>query len=150
MATNELVSSPLSATQANPNINAYVLQAAVCESAPYETLQPKVSCTACQTISATCDTSDTPCASAFYTPSPAPNCTPCAQDVCIARHTSSNCSSATVAVTTRTDGQCVNVTVGYNFTPITFLIQKFFSAKACWSGDTTRHTICATSTGKVL
>jgi hypothetical protein len=46
----------------------------------------------------------------------------------------------------------VTVYVGYNFTPISPLMQQFFPVKSCFPGDDTtanHHTLCAAAVGKI-
>lgn len=46
----------------------------------------------------------------------------------------------------------VTVYVGYDFTPINPIIQRFFPARSCFPGDSTganHHTLCATAVGKI-
>jgi hypothetical protein len=153
MATNEIMSGPLAVGGTVSHMNNFVLQAAVCES-PQVSLNPAVSCTACQTYSATCVGASTdPCNAAYYAGGAAPTCNACGQDVCVARYSGGSCSpgpSAWVSAPNNalTHGQCVRVIVGYNFTPITFLVSTFLPARSCWVGDTTTHTICAQSAGR--
>jgi TadE-like protein len=120
--------------QYQSQINDFVMQAATCEDTPYVSLRPSISCTAC--LTATC-AGDTPCAT---------TCTPCTQDVCVERFDSSGNS---VAVGSPAKGQSLTVDVGYNFVPITLLINNFFPASACYPGDVTPHTLCAKATGRV-
>lgn len=46
----------------------------------------------------------------------------------------------------------VTVSVGYNFTPVTPLMQQFFQPISCFPGDSVasnHHTLCATAVGKI-
>jgi hypothetical protein len=67
-------------------------------------------------------------------------CTPCTRDVCI-QPTGS-----------RSSGDTVTVTVGYDFQPLSFLMAPFLHATSCYTGDDTsvnHHTLCASYTGQV-
>jgi hypothetical protein len=100
-----------------------ILHATVCEAQPDISLQPSF---------ASC----TPCANGNCS-GPCTGLGPCAvQDVSI--------SSAA----TRASGSDVTVWVGYNFVPITPLINQFFQTLTC--GDTTGvHDMCTYSNGHV-
>ncbi len=154
MATNEVLSGPFASGAPTTYMTHYILQATACEGSPTVSLAPAVSCSACQTVSTTCTgTNVDPCASAWYNGSP-PACNACSQDICVARYPSGgSCSPAPQSWTTAPNnglvhGQCVRVVVGYNFQPVTFLISKFLPTRACWVGDTTTHTICASAAGR--
>lgn len=72
-------------------------------------------------------------------------------DVCVTRGsaTSGTCTSDPSQNQSPTSGQCVEVIIGWQFKPITPLINQFFHTHACWVGDTATHNVCATATGKV-
>jgi hypothetical protein len=113
----------------------YILQSAHCEATPYLNVKPVVDCGTC--VQSVCASGD-PCSVA---------CSPCSFDVCIARSPTG----------TPTSGQQVTVWVGYNFVPITPIMNKFFPTQACWqtgdgapSNDATAHTICAKAVGRVF
>ena len=107
----------------------FVMQAATCATGPTVTLSPQISCTNCITSGTTC--TNGPCST---------TCTNCAQDVCVVRSPSGSPA----------DQQQVTVDVGYNFVPVAPIINQFFTRKACYSGDTTAHTICAQAVGRVF
>jgi hypothetical protein len=126
-------------------INDQIMQSTECEAindAGLSSLQPSLSCTA----GISTDTLTDPCSS---------TCTPCAKDICIIRHTTCStsgcdpCATSAGSVSTVTSGQCVQIIIGYNFTPIAPFVRQFFPTKQCWSGDTTTHTLCASFYGKV-
>jgi TadE-like protein len=100
-----------------------ILHAAVCEAQPDISLQPSfTSCTPC--TDGTCG-------------GPCTGLGPCAvQDVAI--------SSAT----TRASGSDLTVWVGYNFVPITPIINNFFHTVTC-GGTTGVHDMCTYSNGHV-
>lgn len=75
-------------------------------------------------------------------------CTSCANDICVAP---ANRTSS---------GTDVSVSVGYDFQPITPLMNRFFATKLCWSTSDSpappqsdsaanQHTLCARAVGKV-
>lgn len=128
----------------------YALQAAVCEGRPYVDLKPYPTgtgfdfCAACLSTSATCNNDD-PCQVTGGTNACG---SLCSKDVCVCRPDTS-CPPATASPSS---GQKVVVTVGYKFVPITPLMQQFFPAQSCWTGDSTSvtaHTLCAQAIGRV-
>jgi hypothetical protein len=72
-------------------------------------------------------------------------------DVCITRGsaTTGTCSNDPAGNQSPTSGQCVEVIIGWKFTPITPLINQFFHTQSCWVGDTATHNLCASAIGKV-
>ncbi len=80
----------------------------------------------------------------------------CAQDICVLWRTGGASST-----TPGPEGSQVSVYVGYNFRPISFLMNPFFSTRSCYpdavvdSGATAsdaasnKHTLCSRTVGKV-
>ena len=110
----------------------FVVQAVYCDAAPHVVLEPHAAtCSSCLTT--TCNSPTTICDSSCLA-------NVCYRDICI------NPLGAT-----RTNGEDVTVTVGYNWKPITPMIAVFFPDKSCWASDpaSNHHTLCASATGNV-
>jgi hypothetical protein len=112
----------------------FVLQKTHCEPLPFVNLQPSIDCTP-----VTYDS--TPCSGGKTSNCPSS----CSQDICVSPAYSPGSDIAPPAASANVS---VTVTVGYNFQPISFLMAPFFNTQQCWSGDSTTHTICASSVGR--
>jgi Flp pilus assembly protein TadG len=113
--------------QAAPQSDSVVMWSAYCEGETSVQLAPAF---------ASCP----PCSANSCTPPSGAGYTPCVRDICVS------------PTGTRTDQQQVQVTVGYDFQPMTVLIDKFFPARSCYTGDSVasnHHTLCALATGRV-
>jgi Flp pilus assembly protein TadG len=114
-------------TQAAPQPDSVVMWSAYCEGSPSIDLLPRY-------------TSCPPCSANTCTPPGGAAYTPCVHDICV------------TPGGTRTDQEQVQVTVGYDFQPMTLLIDRFFPARSCFAGDNAavnHHTLCAVATGRV-
>jgi hypothetical protein len=136
----------------SPTTDSFAVQAAVCEGRPYVALTPYPThsgwdfCTACLNgVTSNCNNDD-PCEATSNVNGCSAECG--ASDVCICRP-----SGTCPASGTPSSGDQVVVSVGYKFVPISPLMQQFFPAQSCWSGDSTSsngHTLCAKAVGKIF
>jgi hypothetical protein len=125
----------------------YLLQATVCEAQPYVTLQTATAITSCNP----CGPKSTACSTG---PCGASGCQACpsqGQDVCVSQDTA--CTAGSTAHT------CFKISVGFNFQPISFLLNTghwLFSDRSCWGvlpdpgSDpiANGHTLCAAAEGR--
>lgn len=141
-ATNQCPNQTMCGTFSAMALNDGIFQSTECEASNDAriSLKPQISCSNCVSTYTGCTNGD-PCTSGCST-------SWCEQDMCIQRH-ETNCNSDIKSVSSSVPGQCITVTVGYNFQPISPLMNTFFPTQQCWSGDTTTHTLCATSKGRV-
>jgi hypothetical protein len=110
-----------------PQPDSVVMWSAYCESQNSVSLAPAY---------ASCP----PCSANDCTPPTGSGYTPCTQDICVS------------PAGTRTDQEQVQVSVGYDFRPMTVLMDTFFPARSCFTGDSierNHHTLCAVATGRV-
>jgi Flp pilus assembly protein TadG len=122
-------------------INSGIMQATECETsgASRLTWSPSIDCSnQSSDPCANCTTTTNWCSSTSLEPG---------GNVCVQRF-AADCTT-TQSTATVTDGQCVKITVGYNFHPISLLVGNIFSKHACWTGDTFKHQLCATAVGTV-
>lgn len=142
--------------------DAFVMQATECESAGSVKLLPALDnattpasypCTPCPTG---------PCNTTLPVSTCDSTCVAhdCTNDVCIQTCTDGTCSDLSSG-STLSSGTLVKVTVGYDFTPISPILTgmanlpfvgpavNLFKPTQCWPGDTAKHTLCASSTGRV-
>ncbi|MGH2447238.1 MAG: TadE/TadG family type IV pilus assembly protein [Chloroflexota bacterium] len=142
----ETAQSPCPAASAcgnseSPATYDFVLQSASCEGGSALNLQPVIPCTPVTSTSSPCTST----------------CSPCTGDVCVQVCTSdTSCTTSPYApgggpYNEPSSPESIKVTVGYNFQPITPLINDFFPQRQCFSGAGTEnpHTLCATSVGRL-
>ncbi|MGH2449609.1 MAG: TadE/TadG family type IV pilus assembly protein [Chloroflexota bacterium] len=137
MASNHCEAAANCSISGAPATYDFVLQATVCES-PNVPLQPAVSCSQVSTPSGS------PCAGSCPPP--------CSQDVCITP------AYQPGSTTTLASPQQITVSVGYDFRPISPMMNAFVQSdlnpawkNGCFPGDPPHtHTICATVTGRAF
>jgi hypothetical protein len=127
---------------AGPSTDDLVVQQTVCESSSAVTLYPKPSsCVPCQPGASGCPSLTFTKIDGSSVTDP---CSPCSQDVYVSpaygAGTNPVAPSSPISVT---------VIVGYNFQPITPLLNQFFPSQTCYTGDTQTHTLCATAVGRI-
>ncbi len=126
-AMNPCAYQPSCDSQAVPQTDSVIMWSAYCEGHDSVHLAPAyVSCP--------------PCSANDCVPPGGVNYVPCVQDICVS------------PAGTRTDQEQVQVTVGYNFRPMTILVDQFFPGRSCYAGDSVaanHHTLCAVATGRV-
>jgi hypothetical protein len=110
----------------------FIVQAVYCDASPHVQLRPSVStCASC--LTSTCNSPTSICSAACLAQI-------CVNDVCV-----------DPAGATRTNGSDVTVYVGFDWEPITPLIDHYFPVRSCWASDApaNHHTLCASATGSV-